>query len=271
MVRRLTPFKPFFAQEVQDLNGLDDNILQALRECVAFITVLHPRGAIARPDGPKLTRASVWIEQEIAIATYIQRTGTRSLPIIAFKHKSVGLEGIRTLLNLNPIEFTDEAEVLKELPKLLEKWNPITAADINLRLKSTPSPRRQPHPTSSIELILANDTTESIGDYEFELRVPAPLLKHWGNTNSIPGERRSDDSRYRRFRSDATRRYVIGPRENNFSLFQIEYCTKCAASGQGEVIDSMLIADAIVFGMAWIRGVEYKVQKTISELLLGAQ
>jgi hypothetical protein len=93
-IRALTDLEPFFADEVQDLNGLDANILNALRNCVAFITVLHPRGEIRRPDGSVLVRGSIWIEQEIAIATYIQRVENRQLPIVAFKHKLVGLEGI---------------------------------------------------------------------------------------------------------------------------------------------------------------------------------
>jgi hypothetical protein len=93
-IRVLTDLEPFFADEVQDLNGLDANILNALRNCVAFITVLHPRGEIRRPDGSVLVRGSIWIEQEIAIATYIQRVENRQLPIVAFKHKLVGLEGI---------------------------------------------------------------------------------------------------------------------------------------------------------------------------------
>src|ERR1700751_752808 len=70
LVPALTDCVPFFAEEVQDLNGLDANILRALRDCVGFITVLHPRGEIKRPNG-SIVRASVWIEQEIAIATYI--------------------------------------------------------------------------------------------------------------------------------------------------------------------------------------------------------
>src|SRR5215469_8796839 len=109
MVRAQTDLEPFFADEVQDLNGLDANIINALRNCVAFITVLHPRGEIKRPDGSTLVRGSVWIEQEIAIATYIQRVEDRQLTIIAFKHKSVGREGIRDLLHLNPIEFANES------------------------------------------------------------------------------------------------------------------------------------------------------------------
>jgi hypothetical protein len=48
MVRNLTDCVPFFAEEVQDLNGLDTNILNALHNCVGFITVMHPRGEIKR-------------------------------------------------------------------------------------------------------------------------------------------------------------------------------------------------------------------------------
>src|SRR5208337_4442257 len=134
MVKKMTGLEPFFAEEVQDLNGLDTNILNALHHCVAFITVMHPRGEIKRPGGSVLVRASVWIEQEIAIATYIQRVEHRSLPIIAFKHKSVGLEGIRSLLHLNPIEFTDESEVLAELSTRLETWRSLKPSGIEVLL-----------------------------------------------------------------------------------------------------------------------------------------
>lgn len=74
-VRSATGLDAFFAEDVQDLNGLDDNILKALRDCVGFIAVLHPRGNITRPDKPVLTR---------------QRVEDRQLPIIAFKHVAVG-------------------------------------------------------------------------------------------------------------------------------------------------------------------------------------
>jgi hypothetical protein len=122
LVSTITDCVPFFAEQVQDLNGLDANILSALRDCVGFITVMHPRGEIERPDGSVLVRASVWIEQEIAIATYISRFEHRQLPIIAFKHRLVSREGIRDLLHLNPVEFTNEAEVLAELPHRLALW-----------------------------------------------------------------------------------------------------------------------------------------------------
>src|SRR5258706_15580285 len=122
LVKSSTNLEPFFAEQVQDLNGLDANILRALHECVAFIVVLHPRGEIARAVGGSLVRASVWIEQEIAIATYIQRHENRQLPSIVFKRKSVGLEGMRSQLHLNPFQFSDESEVHTAMPNRLEEW-----------------------------------------------------------------------------------------------------------------------------------------------------
>jgi hypothetical protein len=122
---RSAGFDPFFAEEVHDLGGLDRNIFDALHSCVGFITVLHPRGAITRPDNSVVIRASVWIEQEIAIAAYIQHVEKRPLQVIAFRHVSVGREGVRDFVQLNPIEFRDESEVLAALPELLHKLKPI--------------------------------------------------------------------------------------------------------------------------------------------------
>jgi hypothetical protein len=125
----LPGFDAFFAQNVQDLNGLDANILSALHECAGLIVVLHPRGTIERPNDSLVVRASVWVEQEIAIATYIQRVEKRSLPIIAFKHVTVDREGLRELLHMNPIEFTDESEVLALLPERLRNWRNLPRSD----------------------------------------------------------------------------------------------------------------------------------------------
>jgi hypothetical protein len=90
MVKEVTGHDAFFAQQVHDLNGLRDNILQAIRKCGGFIAVMHPRGKVNRPNEPAVTRASVWIEQEIAIAAYI-RYAEKTLPVIAFIHDSVAL------------------------------------------------------------------------------------------------------------------------------------------------------------------------------------
>jgi hypothetical protein len=267
MVKSLTDLEPFFAEEVQDLNGLDANILAALGKCVAFITVLHPRGEIKRPDGSVVVRASVWIEQEIAIATYIQRTQNRQLPIIAFRHRSVGLEGIRSLLHLNPIEFADESEILVELPKRLEKWKSLKTSDIELRLTSKHLRHQDGHLIRSLEMTLGNETNSRIDQYEVEVLLPAGVLKHWSAIYSgeikpckVPG--------MRCFRFDQVGRSGIRP-HSQLEPITFEYCTECARPAhETELIGAILVDEMMVSARAWVNDNEYVVEKTIKDLVL---
>jgi hypothetical protein len=142
---------------------------------------MHPRGEIRRPNG-SIVRGSVWIEQEIAIATYIQQVEKRTLPIIAFKHKSVDREGIRDLLHLNPFEFTDEAEILTELPKRLAAWKSLKPSGVELRLSSQAAGCQEGHDITRLEIKLLNGTNRLIEKYVVEVRLPSALLKHWGTT-----------------------------------------------------------------------------------------
>jgi hypothetical protein len=61
----------YFAEQQNTLEGLTSNILSSLERCVGFVAVAHHRGKVTRPDG-EIVRASVWVEQEIAIAAFIQ-------------------------------------------------------------------------------------------------------------------------------------------------------------------------------------------------------
>ena len=267
MVKKLTGLEPFFAEEVQDLNGLDSNILSALRDCVAFITVLHPRGVITRPDKSEHIRASVWIEQEIAIATYIHRVEKRELPIIAFKHVSVGREGIRDLLHLNPIEFTNEAEVLATLPARLEKWNFLrTASGIELKLESVKTQQQEGHTVRRLRVTLVNDTSERVTEYDCEIRLPASILKHWDAT--YPTEVAKGDPVWRSFRLSDDQMGLLRPREQKV-LAVFDYCTKCADEAVGQTPGE--VASSTIAAKIWINGREYSDSKTIQELAADAE
>jgi hypothetical protein len=261
MVRDLTDCVPFFAEEVQDLNGLDTNILGALRECVGFITVMHPRGEIRRPDGSIHVRASVWIEQEIALATYIQRFEHRPIPIVAFKHKSVSREGIRDLLHLNPVEFSDESEVLAELPKRLVTWRSLKPSGISLQLRSALGRYQDGHQISALETHIANETNNRIDLYELELCIPASLLKHF-NAN-YPNEIPSNVPSIRCFRFDQTGFGSIRPHEQR-RLATYEFFTACAVAEHGGV--GALVAEAMLSARLWTGGNEYSVAKTVKQL-----
>jgi len=270
-VRATTDLEPFFAEEVQDLNGLDANILNALHDCVAFITVLHPRGEIARPGGSILVRASIWIEQEIAIATYIQRVENRRLPIIAFKHKSVGREGLRDLLHLNPIEFTDENEVLAELPKRLEQWKSLKPSGIELQLISRALGQQDGHAIRRLEIGLVNRTNRRIEKYEFEIRLPSGILKHWSSVYT--GEKPCNVQGLRCFRFDQTGRGTISPQDQLSHPITFEYCTACAAIEHGGgIVGAALVAETKIGARAWVDdGDEYRIEKTIKELAIEAE
>lgn len=269
MVRELTDLEPFFAEEVQDLNGLDANILNALHNCVAFITVLHPRGEIKRPDALVVVRASVWIEQEIAIATYVQRIENRQLPIIAFKQKAVGREGIRDLLQLNPIEFTDENEVLAELPQRLAQWKSLKPSGIEVQLASRIvgqyEDRHLMHVMRMLEINLINKTNDRIENYEFEIRIPSGILKH--RTIIYPTEVRCDVPELRCFRFDQTGRSPIRPQDQLPTPITFEYCSACAVEELGvSTASAAVVAEEKIYAKAWVNGIEYAVEKTIKEL-----
>ncbi|MGA9156213.1 MAG: hypothetical protein WB249_05435 [Candidatus Sulfotelmatobacter sp.] len=271
VVKSVTGVDAFFAEQGQDLNGLDSNILGALRDCAAFITVLHPRGKIVRPDGSTQVRASVWIEQEIAIATYIQRVGKRSLPVIAFIHRSVGREGIRDLLHLNPIPFADEAEILAALPELLEPWKTLPSSGIRLKLESGSRTREQDHWIRKLSVSLVNDSSQRITSFNCQVRLPAGILKHW--SAMYPSEVKSDDQRYRCFSFDESfKRTAISP-HTTVELINFSYCTACAGDHTGEIpaIAAALVEESEVEAKIWIDGREYKAVNTIKGLSADAE
>jgi hypothetical protein len=265
MVKEVTGYEAFFAEDVSDLNGLDSNILGALRDSSGFITVLHPRGEIRRPDGSTHIRASVWIEQEIAIAAYIQHVEKKSLPVIAFVHNSVGREGIRDLLHLNPIPFTRENEVLSALHERLQSWKTLTNGGVRVEVQSVGRTNEQGHWIRNLSVNLINESSQRIDRFDCEIRLPAGILKHWSTQYS--GEVPSDDRRYRCFRRNEQ---ATGPIEPHMTkkVFGTSYCTQCAGKETGEILAfaSAFVGESVVQAKLWIDGIEYSDAKTIIQL-----
>lgn len=122
LVEELTPFKAYLAQNQSSLAGLTENILKALNHSVGLIIVMHPRGRVAGLHGEQHTRASVWIEQEIAIAAFLTQVLHRKLKVAAFVHKDVQREGMRDELQLNPVVFENNDEIFIRLLEILNRW-----------------------------------------------------------------------------------------------------------------------------------------------------
>ncbi len=267
----MTGIDAFFAEEVQDLNGLDSSILSALRECIGFITVIHPRGKITRPDGSAHVRASVWIEQEIAIATYIQRVEKRALPVIAFIHKSVRREGIRDLLHLNPIFFNDESEILSALPQRLTPWKRLTNASIRLELQF-PRATEVEHRIRNLIVSAANGSNQRITSFNCEVRLPVALLKHGYPKGFLPAEEKTDDARYSCYRFDEKYKPTIAPHATE-DLMVFPCCMTCAfvQTGQSMLIAATIIEEHVIQAKLWVDGREYAIEKTIHDLIVEAE
>jgi len=119
LVTKTTPFEGYFAQAQTTLETLSENILRRLHESVGLIVIMHHRGRI---EGRNTIRASVWIEQEVAIATLMQQVLGRSLHVALFIQKGIALEGIRQQIQLNAVEFTSSDEVIARLREILPTW-----------------------------------------------------------------------------------------------------------------------------------------------------
>jgi hypothetical protein len=114
-----TIFEGYFAQNQTTPKTLSENVLRRLYESVGLIVIMHHRGKIAGRD---VIRASVWIEQEIAMATLMEQVLGRPLHVALFIQHGIAIEGIRQQIQLNPIEFTDNDEVIARLREILPNW-----------------------------------------------------------------------------------------------------------------------------------------------------
>jgi hypothetical protein len=124
LVDRTPGLRAYFAETVSSLEGLIANIFKHLEQSAAFVTVMHHRGTVTgRQEDPVRMRASVWIEQEIAIAAFLKHGRRQDLQVAAYAVKGISLEGAREKLALNPVEFVSEDQVLVDLAAKLARWD----------------------------------------------------------------------------------------------------------------------------------------------------
>ena len=119
-VEQLPSFGGYFAEAQSSVNGLVANILERLYNCAGFIAVMHPRGDVKDDHGSTTVRASVWMEQEIAIAATIQqlvRKNQDEFRVAAYIHQSINREGIRLLARAGKIH-----RPLRRVPLPGEEW-----------------------------------------------------------------------------------------------------------------------------------------------------
>ena len=227
VIREHGVFDCFFAEAQHNLNGLHENILDALAKSDAFITVMHRRGNVSySPDRHEpLDRASVWIEQEIAIAAYIQRTTKNDLLTAAYLEKGVGREGLRELLHLNPLEFTSNDQIIIDLKARLEMWRKALENDNSGELQLEVFPGREgPTQVKRLTPILTNRGKRA-NKYSCTIEVPEILLSFAGSTRYM---------------------FEVSRKQEGFKRFQVTEKTKSNAQLMRDDPVKMLTLDVAI-------------------------
>lgn len=179
LVRKITPFEPYFADFQSSLQGVTQNIFAKLNEAVGLISVMHQRGDVTAGE-EKFTRASVWVEQEIAIASFIEHTLGTPFHVAAFSEKGVKLEGVRKYIILNPFTFQANEEVLEKLRKILPGWSPPAGTNkgpkIEAEIEYETIKRTQDHHDYQLKIFLNNKGQTKIDDFRVDLLIPKGIL-----------------------------------------------------------------------------------------------
>lgn len=202
------------------MEGLTANIFRALFDAAGFIVVLHKRGYVSYERGgeAKSVRASVFVEQEIALAAFMQQLLGRPLHVAAFIESDITLEGVREHIILNPIRFSTGVEILNHLREILPKW---TAAE---RTRPSEAPlalrlgilRRVAHLAGRTEdklvVYLHNKGSEPISNYWGEVSIPKGVVETPSNAAfSWIRNRSQGDHDLFRFTQEARRGAPIYP------------------------------------------------------------
>jgi len=109
----------FFAEEAHDAADLNTSLFRELQNCDGFVSVMHKRGEVNYSDSPAHYRASVWIQQEIAILHYRSLLIGRPIPMRIYLESGIQPEGLTQYSMINPIPFQDKETVLENLARWL--------------------------------------------------------------------------------------------------------------------------------------------------------
>lgn len=233
---------PYFAEGQSTAEGLSDHVLKALHRAAGFICVMHCRGDLKDPQGGRVTRGSVWVEQEIAIVAFMRHALNRSVPTLFYKQSGVSLEGIRSVLLLNPrIEFTEELQILQDLASALPSidFMPFNAYDIKPIIEF----RRQPGSGGDRHVYLltckvGNVGTQRITDFELRVHFPREFLEQstrWGAE-----DRDRSTASHICFVGDAEQLGGLYPGDVTKNVLSIEYFVDSALYRNPSAMDSSI-------------------------------
>ena len=203
IIREMTPFEAYFAEQQNTLEGLTSNILSSLGRCMGFVAVAHQRGSVKRPDG-EIVRASVWIEQEIAIAAFIQHVLGRKIEVALYMQKGIQREGIREQLRLAPVMFDTADDVLADFRQRVADWrlSPLPKHALVADWKRKTERRTQDHHDYRLVIDLVNKGSKLVSEWRVRVEIPREFVKvgqgnNWTivleeDSEKLPADERED-------------------------------------------------------------------------------
>lgn len=195
VVRDTTDLNAYFAEQQNTLEGLASNILTSLERCAGFVAVAHHRGRVQRLDD-EVVRASVWVEQEIAIAAFIQHALNRRIEVALYIQKGIRREGIREQLRLAPIEFETADQVIEDFRERVRTWN-LTIATTHLLVaewKLKIGRQTQEQHDYTLVFSLVNKGSAQITDWRIRVEIPKAFVKlGQGDKKIVVLQRDSED------------------------------------------------------------------------------
>lgn len=139
--------------------------------------MMHRRGEVHIGGTLVGTRGSVFIEQEIAIASFIQQLLGEKLSVAAFIEKGILLEGMREHIPFNPEVFESNGEVLARLREILPAWSP-DPGRIRLELFVKPGgyDAQEKREVDVLVAVVINDSEEDIEKYRVDVELPTDVM-----------------------------------------------------------------------------------------------
>jgi hypothetical protein len=115
-------FETYFAERVHSSDGLTENIFKFLKRSEYFVFIDFKRDPL-KAEG---YRGSLFVNQEIAIATFLKLSG------LGFSEKGRKREGILEYHIYNEFEFEDGTEILSKLDEKTKEWDTDSVNELKL-------------------------------------------------------------------------------------------------------------------------------------------
>jgi hypothetical protein len=246
---------PYFAEDQSTVEGLSNHLLKALHRAAGFICVMHRRGDLGAHDGRRLTRGSVWVEQEIAIIAFMNHVLNRSIPLLFYKQAGVSLEGIRSVLLMNPrLEFTEEAQILQDPKAALPSTSFTLFSSYDVapvvsyrRLSARSDGDRHVY---SLTCDVRNVGTERVTDFQIRVFFPRAFLD--SSTIWAAEDRKKSTASHVCFAANADGRAPGGlyPGDGTTNPLEIEYFVNHALHDDSRAMQSEIIVELFSGSMA---------------------